>query len=67
MHPRNHINHDFGGAVMTPHMTMRIMLAASLFFNTVLAVQLYAYVTDYNSLLAWACDHGNGGSECGED
>lgn len=46
---------------------MKIALTLSLLANLLLATGLYQYATDYDSLLAWACEHGNGGHECGED
>lgn len=46
---------------------MRILLALSLLANALLGVGLYRYTEDYNRLLAWSCDNGNGGHECGED
>jgi hypothetical protein len=42
-------------------------LALSLLANAALAVGLYRYAADYDSLLTWACEAGNGGHECGED
>lgn len=48
-------------------MTIRLILVISLLTNALLSVGLYQYASDYDSLLDWACDHGNGGHECGED
>jgi hypothetical protein len=45
----------------------KILLALSLLANALLGVGLYRTVTDYDSLLAWACAAGNGGHECGEE
>jgi hypothetical protein len=42
-------------------------LALSIVTNAALGLGLYQYVSDYNSLLTWACEAGNGGHECGED
>ena len=46
---------------------VRILLAASLAVNLALGAALYQYVDSYESLLEFACEHGNGGAECGED
>jgi hypothetical protein len=46
---------------------IRIILALSLAANMLLGTSLYHYASDYDSLLTWACEQGNGGHECGED
>ena len=46
---------------------LRLFLAVSIFANALLGVALYQSSADYGRLLNWACDHGNGGYECGED
>jgi Na+/pantothenate symporter len=65
---------------MTKQIT-RIMFAVSLLANGVLGVQIYQISDRYNALdvasdrfmqryellRAWACEHGNGGYECGEE
>jgi hypothetical protein len=45
---------------------MRVVLVLSLLVNVLMAISLYYYAADYESLRVWACDHGNGGYECGE-
>lgn len=45
----------------------KVILIISLALNLTMASALYHYIQDYDSLLVWACDHGNGGYECGED
>jgi hypothetical protein len=59
----------------------RIILALSLIVNLTLGAIAYQQARDnvamfadrqevillYEGLLIWACDHGNGGHECGED
>lgn len=42
-------------------------LALSLVANLLLTVSLHNREADYNRLLVWACEAGNGGHECGED
>ena len=48
-------------------MTLRLLIVASLLVNVALGMQLYQTMVDYEALRVWACDHGNGGAECGED
>jgi hypothetical protein len=49
-------------------MTMvRTVLVISLLANALLGVGFYRIAGDYDRLLVWACDHGNGGHECGEE
>jgi len=31
-----------------------------------MGISLYQYARDYHDLLDWACEHSNGGHECGE-
>lgn len=45
----------------------RLALALSLLANLVLAGWLASTLDSYASLSAWACEHGNGGYECGEE
>lgn len=45
---------------------MRVVLILSLIANLLMGISLYYYAADYESLRQWACDHGNGGHECGE-
>ena len=45
---------------------IKIILFASLLANALLGVGLYQYVEAYADLSHWACEHGNGGAECGE-
>ena len=42
-------------------------LALSLLANAALGVGWYDSASDYQRLLTWACEAGNGGHECGEE
>lgn len=46
---------------------MRALLILSLLVNFLFAMAAYQHETRYNALLAWACQMGNGGYECGEE
>jgi hypothetical protein len=46
---------------------IKIILAVSLVANAALVVAAWQYRADYESLLVWACEAGNGGHECGEE
>lgn len=46
---------------------MRIALIISLLVNAIFGAGLYQYASNYESLLTWACENGNGGHECGEN
>jgi hypothetical protein len=46
---------------------IKVILLVSLTLNMLMAAAVYEYRADYKTLLAWACDAGNGGYECGED
>lgn len=46
---------------------IKVILSVSLVLNMLMAAAIYEYRADYETLLAWACDAGNGGYECGEE
>jgi hypothetical protein len=46
---------------------IKIILAVSLVANAALVVVAWQYRADYETLLTWVCDAGNGGYECGEE
>jgi len=46
---------------------IRIAFALSLATNVTLAVWLVSTLNGCATLSAWACQHGNGGHECGEE
>jgi hypothetical protein len=45
----------------------RTILAMLITANVLLALALASRADDYARLLVWACEHGNGGHECGEE
>ena len=46
---------------------LTVMLMSSLLANLLLGLNLMHYISDYERLLLWACVHGNGGHDCGEE
>jgi hypothetical protein len=46
---------------------IKLILTVSLIANIVLVSAAWHWRDNYESLLVWACDNGNGGSECGEE
>ena len=46
---------------------LKLILILSLLFNATLVFGLYRTAGDYDRLLLWACEQGNGGFECGEE
>jgi hypothetical protein len=44
----------------------KLAVAVSMLAFALLGFSLYQYARDYYNLLDWACEHGNGGYECGE-
>jgi hypothetical protein len=46
---------------------IKVILLVSLTLNMLMAMAVYEYRADYGTLLAWACEAGNGGHECGEE
>jgi len=46
---------------------LKVLLLFSLMANGLFMAATYYYALQYSDLLVWACAHGNGGSECGEE
>jgi hypothetical protein len=45
----------------------KLVIAIAITTNLILGFMLWQLNNEYDNLLTWACDHGNGGHECGED
>ena len=43
------------------------LLAVSLIANATYATAYHLLWHEYERLLTWACEHGNGGADCGEE
>jgi hypothetical protein len=45
----------------------KLAMAIAISTNLILGYMLWTLHAEHDRLLNWACDHGNGGHECGED